>query len=126
MNVAPPNTGPGAGRVIAGIREGSANTSSPASDPVTLQLNESIREFRLLAAQALLATPSQPQTALFVEEAEAAFYGPDRFLEWPRLGSPAAVLEANRAAIGNLRAILRGETPRLPEDAGPGARSGGS
>lgn len=124
MNVGPPNAGPAAGRVIAGVRAGSEMPSAPQS--LTLQLNESFREFRLLAAQALTQMPSQPQTALWIEEAEAAFYGPERILDWPRLGSPEAVLQANQKAIDELKIILRGETPRWQESAAPGTESGGS
>lgn len=125
MNVTPPNPGPAAGRVIAGVR---ANSEVPPAgpDPLTLRLNTGIREFRLLAAQALALMPTQPQTALWIEEAEAAFYGLDRILDWPRLGSPEAILQANQGAIDDLKAILRGETPRLPENAKPGAQSGGA
>lgn len=125
MNVAAPNPGPAAGRAIAGVRAGSEIPSAGA-DPVTLRIDTSIREFRLLAAQALALTPAHPETALWIEEAEAAFYGLDRFLDWPRLGTPAAVLQANQAAIDDLKTILRGETPRVREDAAPGAENGGS
>ncbi|MCE9613822.1 MAG: sulfatase-like hydrolase/transferase [Lentisphaerae bacterium] len=125
MNVPPPNSGPAAGRVIAGVRAGSEIPPAGA-DPMTMRIDTSIREFRLLAAQALALTPSQPQTALWIEEAEAAFYGPDRILDWPKLGSPEAILQANQAAIDDLKTILSGETPRLPENAKPGAPSGGS
>lgn len=122
MGLAPPAAGPAAGRAIAGVSPGSA-PSAPGGDPITLRLNEALREFRRLAAQALAQAPSQPQTELWIEEAEAAFYGPERILDWPRLGSPAAVLEANRAAIDSLKTILRGETPRWQE--APAADTGG-
>lgn len=110
-----PYSGPGAGRPIPGVRLGSE--PEPAEGPpLTLEINRTLREFRLLAAEALLTINQYPERALFIEEAEVVFYRIDRFLDWPEAGSLESILDVNRRINDDLRLIIEGKTPPVRPD----------
>lgn len=72
----------------------------------------------LAARLETIPSPRRGEWSSRFDAGRAAFYGIDRFVEWPRFASPEALLAADEAALAGLRS-LAAEVP------GPPPRKGG-
>lgn len=116
MGVDPPNRDGGTGRVLTGILEHGADFKHPR---YIERINEQIRRYYKIHAQATLRAFDDPKMNLLLMELDHhllsrhQFFTVDRMMEWKEAGDLAGMVEANAWVLETLRLALEDSVYRF-------------
>ena len=100
-----PNANGGCGRVLKEILVGAEAPIGPRRQYMK-ELNQVLREYLTLAAQAQERAISEPSVAEGLAEAKEKIYDVERFLSWHKAGTLDKLIEHNRKVVAELRNAL--------------------
>jgi hypothetical protein len=116
-----PNANGGCGRVLSEILVGAEAPAGPRRQYMK-ELNQVLREYWALAADAEKRADGEPRVAKALAESKENIYNVDRFLSWHEAGTLDSLIKHNRKVVKGLRNVLAShgrQTSLLPEGGKP-------
>jgi len=100
-----PNANGGCGRVLSEILVGAEAPAGPRRQYMK-ELNQVLREYWALAADAEKRADSEPRVAKALAESKENIYDVDHFLSWHEAGTLDSLIKHNRKVVKGLRNVL--------------------